>query len=275
MNFLKKLSLYICIFVLTISVSSVVYAGFTRQYTPQVKSFGITVATQENMLISTTGEPSTFADMVQFSDLVSSTDTNIQPLEATIEETGNDYTNLILKDSGGNTVYTSKTSDDNVNVNEKYIEFNLYFIGSSDMNLYLGNDSVRNIITLDESSTANLSFTATQKQTLLSSMRIAFLTYATTYPEDYTGINIRYSDSPVSANIYSVSATGDTYEDYMFTEVGYNTTTREGTILAETIKNETTKIKVVIWLEGANLDTSILSAIADLKFNIAFQAVKV
>ena len=275
MNFLKKLSLYICIFVLTISVSSVVYAGFTRQYTPQVKSFGITVATQENMLISTTGDPSTFADMVQFSDLVSSTDTNIQPLEATIEETGNDYTNLILKDGGGNTVYTSKTADDNVNVNEKYIEFNLYFIGSSDMNLYLGNDSVRNIITLDESSTANLSFTAAQKQTLLSSMRIAFLTYATTYPEDYTGINIRYSDSPVSANIYSVSATGDTYEDYMFTEVGYNTTTREGTILAETIKNETTKIKVVIWLEGANLDTSILSAIADLKFNIAFQAVKV
>ena len=275
MKFLKKLSLYISVFILTISVSSVVYAGFTRQYTPQVKSFGITVATQENMLISTTGTPSTFADMVQFSDLVSSTDTNIQPLEATIEETGNDYTNLTLKDSGGNTVYTSKNADDNVNVNEKYIAFNLYFIGSSNMNLYLGNDSVRNIITLDESSTANLSFTATQKQTLLSSMRIAFLTYATTHPEDYTGVHIRYSDSPVSANIYSVSATSDTYEDYMFTEVGYNTTTREGTILAETIKNETTKIKVVIWLEGANLDTSILSAIADLRFNIAFQAVKV
>ena len=49
----------------------------------------------------------------------------------------------------------------------------------------------------------------------------------------------------------------------------------EGTVLSETIKNQTTKVKVVIWLEGANLDTSILSAIADLRFNIAFQAVKV
>lgn len=275
MKFLKKLSLYISVFVLTLSVSSIAYAGFTRQYTPQVKGFGITVATQENMLISATGEASSFSDMIQFSDLIASTDTNLQPLNATVEETGNDYTNLTLKDAGGTTIYTSKDADDNVNVNNKYIEFNLYFIGSSNMNLYLGNDLVRNIITLDESSTANLSFSATQKQSLLSSMRIAFLTYATTYPEDYTGIHIRYSDSPIAANIYSVSSSSDTYEDYKFTEVGYNTTTMEGTVLSETIKNQTTKVKVVIWLEGANLDTSILSAIADLRFNIAFQAVKV
>lgn len=274
MKFLKKLSLMICMFTLMLSVSTVAYAAFTRQYTPQVKPFSITVATQENMLISSTGDTGDFADMVNFSDLIPTTVTNLQPLEGVVELTGNDYENLTLKD-GTNVVYTSKDPDDNVNVNNKYIEFNLYFIGSSDMNLYLGNDTVRTIISLDESSYANLSFTTAQKQTLLSSMRVAFLTYATTYPEDYTGLHIRYSDSPVSANIYKTTASTDTYSDYVFSQVGYNTVTHEGTVLAATERNQITKIKVVIWLESANLDTTILSAIADLKFNIAFQAVKV
>jgi len=276
MKVLKKLSLYICSLVLTISISSVVYAGFTRQYTPEVKGFGIQVATQENMLISTTGETGSFKDMVTYDELLTSTHTNLLPLKGVVEPTDNQYNNITLKNSSDATIYTSKTNDDYFeNVNSNYIAFNLYFTSSNNMNLYLGNDIVRNIITIDESATGNLSFTTEQKNALLASMRIAFLTYETTYPIDYSGMYIKYSPSPVSANVYATTTTTDTYSSYMFNQVGYNTTTGEGTVIATTKPGYATKIKVVIWLESANLDTTLLTAIAHLKFNIAFQAVKI
>ena len=275
MKFMKKLSLCICAVVLSLSVSMVAYAGFTRQYTPQVKDFGIKVSTQENMMISTTGEAGTFKDLITYDELLDSTQTNLLPLYGAVEATGNDYENLILRDGSNNVVYSSKNQDDNINVNSTYISFNLYFTSSSDMNLYLGENVADTIISIDPNSTGNLNFEDDQKAALLNSMRIAFLVYDTTYPTDYAGTHIKYSDSPFYANVYSTGYTNDTYSTYMFTETGYNTTTGEGHNLAVSRPGYSTKVKVVIWLEGANLDTSILSAIADLKFNIAFQAVKI
>lgn len=284
MEFLKKLSLYISVLVIAVSVSSVAYAGFTRQYTPQVKGFGIGVASQENMLISATGETGTFKDLVTYDELINSDDTTLQPLYATIEKTENTYENLILHDGSNNVVYTSRTPDNNINVNSPYMSFNLYFLSSSTMNLFLGNDLVRDIITIDDT-TGNLAFTAQQKEEILSSMRIAFLTYETTHPVAIDGVYVKYSDSPVKASVYAKGTTTDTYADYMFSTTSYNTTTGEGKVIAtprvevDATTNERiayrTKMKVVIWLESASLDDALLPLITDLKLNIAFQAVKI
>jgi hypothetical protein len=276
MKILKKLSLYICTLILTISISGVAYAGFSRQYTPEVKGFGIQVATQENMLISTTGEAGSFKDIVTYDELLESTHTNLLPLKATVEPTDNQYNNITLRNNSDATRYTTKWDEALFeNTNSEYIAFNLFFTSSDNMNLYLGNDRVRNIITIDESATGNLSFTSEQKEKLLSSMRIGFFTYETTYPIDYSGLHIKYSPSPVKANVYATTTTNDTYSSYMFNQVGYNTTTGDGTVIATTKPGSATKIKVVIWLESANLDTTLLTAIAHLRFNIAFQAVKI
>ena len=284
MKFMKKLSLYLSIFTLAISVSSVAYAGFTRQYTPQVKGFGIGVATQENMLISADGRTGTFKDLITYDELFDATDTTLQPLYATVEKTENMYENLILRDGSNSVVYTSRNPDDDNNVTSPYLEFNLFFTSSSTMNLFLGNDLVRNIITIDNT-TGNANFEDYKKQAILANMRIAFLTYETTHPEDYSGVRVEYSPAPVKASVYSTAPTTDTYSDYGFSVTGYNAISGQGKVIATprvevdaTTGERTTyvtKMKVVVWLEKAGLDDSLLPLITDLKLNIAFQAAKV
>ena len=143
------------------------------------------------------------------------------------------------------------------------------------MNLYLCNSHASNIITIDESATGNSSFLPAEQLQLLQSVRIGFLTYFTTVTQDYNGYHIVYSDSPIKTSVYSVVEHTNSYADYSFTELGYNTSTYQGHVLATVDSEKPVKVKVVIWLEGANFDNSLLDAIAYLKFNIAFEAVKV
>lgn len=257
---IKKFALIISIFVISlVGFSSAVYGRFFRQYNPEVSSFGITIASQENILVSSSGVAGTFKDSVKLEDLVSNTSVNLTPLTGKVSTTTDgEYKNLTLSDDSGNVASPTK-----------YLSFDLFFIGSEDMNLYLKGNTYGIVTMIFDDSNANYHFTDQERERLHSNLRIGFLTYSTTYQPSGVGTSVTYSSLPTSANIYATEViTTDNYTT--FKKLGYSNTS-DDTIIASTKKNEVTKVKVVIWLEDDNIDD--LAAICDLTLSIRFEAI--
>ena len=255
---LKNTTWIMVMFLLTmICCSSLIYGGFTRQYNPRVRDFGISVASQENMMISSTGQRGTFSDYIKLEELVSDQEVTLSPLVGKVDKTTDEtYENLILTEGGSN----ANTS--------KYMRFSLYFLGSSDMNLYLKGNTGGEVVVFDDS-TADHSFTNSERARLLDNIRIAFLTYSTTYQPSSVDTTIVYSTLPIATNVYSLEVT-ETENYKTFNTLGY-TNTSSDVILATTKKQEITKIDVVIWLEEDGLGT--LEALCNLTLSLRFEAV--
>lgn len=257
----KKLMLLMVLSVVSlIALSSVTYAGFSKQYNPKVDNLQFSVATQENMMISTTGNPGTFKDNIAFSDLVpSSTNVVLKPVKGQIME------NSISLLEGENPA----------NEND-YIKFTLYFSGSNDMDIYLAGSTSGTVI--DTIEVENGIFTQEEIRKMVESIRIGFLSYSTREIPTGSGIEINYS--PLTSNVYSFSEkTNDSYVNGLtyntFTELGDTGGVEDDVILLETKANKVSKMDIYIWLESedVNCDISIFNAI--LRINLRFLAVNV
>lgn len=259
---IKNIALMVSIIMFgLVGFSTAVYGRFTRQYNPEVSSFGITISSQENMMVSATGAQGTFAfkDKLKLSELETNMPIALTPLigKVTPTEDGT-YQVLSLSRSNPGTI------------DRYYLTFDLYFIGSSDMNLYYAG-STSGVAAIQQASSADYHFTPGDEQRLANNLRIAFSTYATTYQPSGTGTTVIYSAQPILTNVYANTAIeGENYKT--FNKLGYSNTA-EDTILATTTKNEVTKVKVTIWLEEDGLGD--LEAICDLAVSIRFQAVPV
>lgn len=256
----KLMFLLVLSVVSLVALSSVTYAGFSKQYNPKVDNLQFSVATQENMMISTTGNPGTFKDNIAFSDLV---------------PTAN---NVVLKPVKGQVMENSITlleGQNPANVSS-YLKFSLYFSGSNDMDVYLAGSTSGTVI--DTIEVENGIFTPTEIRKMVESIRIGFLSYSTR--EIPTGSGIEISYSPLTSNVYSFSEKTD--ESYVngltyntFTEIGDTGGVEDDVVLLETKANKVSKMDVYIWLESedVNCDISIFNAI--LRINLRFLAVNV
>lgn len=242
-----------------VGFSSAVYGRFTRQLNPEVSSFGITIATQENIMISKTGETGTFDDAINFNELVTDTEISLAPLKGKVTQTPDGtYESLTLTNSLG----SDATSN-------QYLSFDLYFIASDDMNVYLKGSRAGTVVLL-QGDNIDSSFTQAQRERLVKNLRVGFLTYSTTYQPSGTGNTIVYSDVPINTSVYStVATTTDNYST--FSSLGYTNTPANDTIIATANKNEIMKMKVVIWLEEDGLGD--LSAVCNLTLSVRFEAV--
>lgn len=252
----KSISMMLMFAVSIIAFSGLVHAGFSRQFNPEVKSFGVTVASQENMLVSASGARGTFEDYLSIENLVTEKEVSLVPLLGSVENT----------QDGTYEIFNLTNSSGGVPSSHQYLTFDLYFIGSSDMNLYLKGSRSGEVVVFDDS-TAATHFTADERARLQANLRVAFLTYSTAYQYNEP----IYSQNPVKTSIYATREIS-TSAYSTFNELGYSNTAKD-TILAQTTKNEITKVKVVIWLEEDGLDD--LSAICDLSLFLRFEAVLV
>lgn len=259
-NKCKNISLMVVVFAsLMICCSTLIYGRFTRQFNPEVSKFGISISSQENMMISSSGEIGTFSDYIKLEELVSDREINLSPLIGKVEPTvDTTYEELLLMDGA------------NIASDSKYLKFSLYFLGSNDMNLYLKGSRGGEVINFDDS-TANHHFTLEERTRLTKNLRIGFLSYSTTYQPSGYDTNVVYSDLPVSTKIYSQEVvSSDNYTT--FNTLGY-TNTANDVILATTKKQEVSKLDVVIWLEEDGL--GLLEAICNLTLSLRFEAVLV
>lgn len=252
--------IFLCI-IMIIGFSPFVYAEFTKQYNPRVPDFGITISSQDNMLISSNGSVGTFKDYINYTELISNKEFPLTPLVGKVTDASESEefkaVHFDLLDTLGNEAST-----------DKYYAFDLYFLGNRDMNLYLAGDTTGTLMTFDKDSTVNGSFSEEQKTLLSNQLRVAILTYGTTYQGNEPG----YTTSPIAVNIYS--KTGESTQNYdTFNKLGYNNAS-DDTLLANTKKEEITKVRVVIWLEN---DESLvgLDAMCRLTLSLRFQAVPI
>ena len=149
-----------------------------------------------------------------------------------------------------------------------YLSFDLYFIGSRDMNLYLKGSTSGTVAVFDDTN-ADEHFEDSDRERLLDNLRVGFLTYSTTYQPSGTGIEPVYSDSPVLTNIYSRNV--ESSANYTtFNRLGYSNTASDR-ILAVTTKNEVTKVKVVVWIEEDG--SADIEAICNLTLHLRFEAI--
>lgn len=256
----KLFFLFVLSVVSLVALSSVTYAGFSKQYNPKVDNLQFSVATQENMMISTTGNPGTFKDNISFSELVpSSSSVVLKPVKGQVME------NSISLLEGENPA----------NVNN-YLKFTLYFSGSNDMDIYLAGSTSGTVI--DTIEVENGIFTQDDIKKMVESLRIGFLSYSTR--EIPTGSGIEISYTPLTANVYSFSEKTD--ESYVngltydtFTELGDTGGVEDDVVLLETTANKVSKMDIYIWLESedVNCDIDIFNAI--LRINLRFLAVNV
>lgn len=239
--------------------STLIYGRFTRQYNPEVSKFGISISSQENMLISASGEKGTFTDYIKLEELVSDQEVSLSPLVGKVQPTTDEtYEEFILTD-GTNPADSSK-----------YLSFSLYFVGSSDMNLYLKGSRGGEVITFDDS-TANHHFTLEERTRLLKNLRIAFLSYSTTYQPSGVDTNIVYSELPISTKVYSQEVVSS--PNYTtFNSLGY-TNTANDVVLARTKKQQVSRLDVVVWLEEDGL--GLLEAMCNLTLSLRFEAILV
>lgn len=255
----KKITfLAILCVVCVLTFSSATYAGFSKQYNPQVDNLQFSVATQENMMISTSGNAGTFRDNIPFSELIEENIT-LNPVAAVVSE------NSINLFDGANVA----------NQND-YIKFTLYFSGSNDMDVYLAGSTAGTVV--DSIKIENSIFTTEQINKMIDSIRIGFLAYTTRETPTGSGIEINYD--PIKTNIYSVNAKTDasyvgglTYNT--FTNIGHTQGILEDVVLLSTHANKVSKLDVYIWLESK--DVSCMESIfnSSLKINLRFLAVNV
>ncbi len=257
---IKNVALMIAVFAtMMICFSTLIYGRFTRQYNPEVSRFGVSISSQENMLISSSGEKGTFSDYIKLEELVSNKEVSLSPLTGKVQPTTDEtYEEFIIMD-GSNPADSSK-----------YLRFSLYFLGSSDMNLYLKGSRSGEVITFDDSN-ADHHFTAAERTRLLKNLRIAFLSYSTTYQPSGVDTNIVYSELPISTKVYSLEVVSSA--NYTtFNSLGYTNTVND-VVLAKTKKQEVTRLDVVVWLEEDGLE--LLEAMCNLTLSLRFEAVLV
>lgn len=241
-----------------LAFSGATYAGFSKQYNPQVDNLQFTVNTQENMMISTSGAAGTFRDNIAFSDLVNG-EVDLTPVEGNVE-----FNSINLKHAG------------NPASADSYIKFSLYFSGSNDMDVYLEGSvsgTVIDIIPVD-----NNIFTPEQITKMIDSLRIGFLAYSTREVPTSSGIEIYYD--PIETNVYSVnekidaSYVGGIKPYNTFSNTGHTSGILDDVVLLSVAANKISKLDVFIWLEGndVNCNEDIFNSL--LQVNLRFLAVK-
>lgn len=255
----KKLLFLISLtIVCLVTFSNAAFAWFTKQYNPSVDGVRFNVATQEHIMISTTGNKGTFNDNISFSEFVNQSLT-LLPLEGVVSE------NKISIQDGGY----------EVNQNEHYIKLSLYFYASNDMDVYLEGSTSGTVIdpiTVDNSITDQ-----NQVDKIVDSMRIGFLSYYTRETPTSSGIEISYD--PVKTNIYSVNEKtnasyvgGLRYET--FNNIGHTEGILDDVVLLSVSANKVSKLDVYIWLEkkDVNCVENIPSSLVQI--NLRFLGVK-
>lgn len=252
--FLLSLTL-VCI----VTFSNAAFAWFTKQYNPSVDGLKFNVATQEHIMISTTGEAGSFDDKLFFSDFVNESLT-LTPLEGVVGE-------------GSISIQKDGIQQE---ANEKYIKISLYFYASNDMDVYLAGSpsgTVFDLIKVD-----NNVATEEQKSKIVSSMRVGFLSYTTAERPTSNGIVIEYS--PLNTNVYSYEEKINTnYEDDVlpyetFTSLGHTEGIEDDVILFSAEAHKIQKLDVYIWLEEKDRECIENIPSLQMQINLRFLGVK-
>ena len=254
----KKIAfLLVLCMVSLLAFSGVTYAGFSKQNNPKVDNLQFTVATQENMMISTSGLAGTFKDNIAFSDLVDG-DVTLSPVKGVVTE------NSISLYHGE---YVASSSS--------YIKFTLYFSGSNDMDVYLAGSTSGTVI--DPIEVSNNMFTSEQIAKMVDSLRIGFVSYTTREIPTSSGIEISYS--PIDSNVYSLNEkTNESYKNGLpydtFSNIGYTAGIKDDVVLLNVRANKINKMDIYLWVESEdiNCDESLFNVL--LKVNLRFEAVK-
>lgn len=263
----KRLMFLIALVIVSlVTFSNATFAWFSKQYNPQVSNLKFNVLTQENMMISKTGQPGTFKDEIPFNELVGQSVT-LKPVDGKITE------NSIEMYSEGELI-TDQTLT--------YIKFPLYFSGSNDMDVYLKGSLGGTVI--DIIKTQNNNFTEEEISKMVDSIRIGFLAYSTReIPTGSGTTEVTYT--PLYTNVYSVNEKTD--ESYSkdgnpglkpyetFTSLGHTEGALNDVVLLNVQANKVSKLDVYIWLE--NQDKSCEQSIfnTQLRVNLRFLAVNV
>ncbi len=259
---IKKFSFLLSLMLITaISVGTIAFAaGFSRQFNPEIEDFSITIGTHDSIMVSPNGNEGSFKDILRASDVINNRNVSVDALRGKVTHTvDEEYSNIELFQKDSNSTAASW----------QYLKFELYFISTRDMNVYLNSDSGA-IVELD-SSTADGLFNDAAREDLLSSVKIGFAAYSTIYQDVETEYLPHYSSEPVSVNVYSPS--GEDLPDYnTFKKLGYSNNSEEDTILFKAEKEKITKLEVYIWVEAEELDTN-LSALCNLKISMTFDGV--
>ena len=258
----KMICLIALLLISVLSFSGATYAGFTKQYNPWIDKLNFTVATQEYMMISKTGEKGTFKDNIEFSELIT-THVTLTAVDAVVTE------NSISFNKNGVVAPT-----------DSYIKFSLYFSGSNDMNIYLRPasdvDIERNL------SVTNALFTEEQIRKAVDSIRIGFLAYSTRETVVGSGI-IENEYDPIKTNIYSENQKNDEsysgikpYDTFYKMQLGYTDNGLDDEFaLLSAQANKVSKLDIFIWLENQDLSASESLFNIALSINLRFLAVNV
>ena len=255
----KRLMFLISLVIVSlVAFSNATFAWFSKQYNPQVDDLRFNIATQENMMISKTGDAGTFKDEIPFSELVGETVT-LRPVDGKITE------NSITMYNGSDPATQSYT----------YIKFSLYFSGSNDMDVYLRGSTGGTVV--DALKIENSIFTDEQIAKMVDSLRIGFLAYSTRETPTGSGTEINYD--PLYANVYSVKEKSDSnyksglkpYET--FTSLGHTEGTLDDVVLLSVAANKVSKMDVYIWLENQDVNCNESIFNAALQVNLRFLAV--
>jgi len=250
----NRLTLLIALFIVSlVTFSSATFAWFTEQLHPEVGNLTFNVATQEHLMISTTGKKGEFEDELSFNELYSNDDVTLKPLKGSVSD---------------NAILLKNTNDTIANKND-YIQFPLYFSSSTDMDVYLDSksDKIINIV-----KNADSIFKDEDINKIVDSLRIGFLVYNTVKIDN--GPNVDTTYTPVDTLVYSENEkTNESYKDVTtgkpyetFTSLRYTNDSDRDVVLFSTKANEVKKIDVFIWLESQ--DKSCEVKIFDAKLTI-------
>ena len=223
-----------------VTFSSAAFAWFTKQYNPSVDDMVLSVATQEHIMVSSTGAKGSFHDKLSFDDLVDEDSLVLTPLNGVVNENS-----ISIQNNGYE-----------VTANENYIKLSLYFYASNDMDVYLaGSPSGRVVdyVEVDNSITDQ-----TQVNKIINSLRIGFLAYSTRETPTSNGIVVDYD--PIHTNVYSVNE--KTPESYVggikpyntFTSIGHTEGIEDDVVLFSVEASKVSKLDVFIWLEKNDVD---------------------
>lgn len=246
------LSLLIVSFV---TFASATYAYFSEQLHPRVDNLIFNVATQENVMVSTSGVKGTFKDSISFNEMIGDNEVTLKPLLGTV---GDNYISLF---DGSNTA------------TDGYISFSLYFSASDDKDLYLAGSISGTVIDIvDESSI----FTNEQKNKIVKSLRVGFVSYTTVETPTSSGIEISYA--PINTEVYATeikdnsSYKGGLLKYETFNNLGY-TGSSDDVLLLDLYANKISKMDVFVWLESDDVNCDISIFDCKLRVNVRFEAI--
>lgn len=254
----KRLLFLIPLFIVSlVTFSNATFAWFTEQLHPEVGSLIFNVATQEHLMISTSGKKGEFEDELNFNELYANDKVTLKPLKGVVSD--ND---ILLKNDNG----TIANKND-------YIKFPLYFSSSTDMDVYLDSrsDMIINIV-----KNADSIFKDEDVNKIVDSIRIGFLVYNTVKIDN--GPNVDTTYTPVNTLVYSENEkTSESYKDVSigkpyetFSSLRYTNDPDRDVVLFSTKANEVKKIDVFIWLESQDKSCDVKIFDAKLTIEMVF-----